>query len=191
MGGSTPGIGEWVLREACRWATFIGAERGVQVAVNLSARQFNDPRLIELVRRVLDDSGLPPTLLVLEITETTAMQQSDVAVSTMKKLKELGVSLGIDDFGTGYSSLSYLRRFPVDRLKIDRSFVADVPGDRNAESLVAGIVGLAHALGLKVIAEGVETQAQKDFLAALSCDLAQGYLIGRPVDADQAADGYV
>jgi diguanylate cyclase (GGDEF)-like protein/PAS domain S-box-containing protein len=185
------GIGEWVLREACRWATFIGAERGVQVAVNLSARQFNDPKLIDLVRRVLAESGLPPTLLVLEITESTAMHQSDVAVSTMRKLKELGVSLAIDDFGTGYSSLAYLRRFPVDRLKIDRSFVADVPGDRNAESLVGGIIGLAHALGLKVVAEGVETQAQKDFLAGLACDLAQGHHIGRPVDADQAAEGYV
>ena len=185
------GIGEWVLREACRWGTFIGAERGVQVAVNLSARQFNDPRLIALLRRVLSDSGLPPGLLALEITETTAMHQTDVAVSTLKKLKELGVSLVIDDFGTGYSSLAYLRRFPVDGLKIDRSFVADVPGDRNAETLVGGIIGLAHALGLKVVAEGVETQAQKDFLAALDCDLVQGYLIGRPVDADQATEGYV
>ena len=185
------GIGEWVLREACRWGTFIGAEHGVQVAVNLSARQFNDPRLIEMLRRVLSDSGLPPALLALEITESTTMQQSDVAASTLKKLKELGVSLAIDDFGTGYCSLSSLRRFPVDRLKIDRSFVADVPGDRNAESLVGGIIGLAHALGLAVVAEGVETQAQRDFLARLDCDQAQGYLIGRPVDADQAAEGYV
>lgn len=185
------GIGEWVLREACRWATFIGVEHGVQVAVNLSARQFNDPKLIELVRRVLAESGLPPTLLVLEITETTAMQQTDVAVSTLNKLKQLGVSLAIDDFGTGYSSLAYLRRFPVDRLKIDRSFVADLPGDRNAESLVSGIIGLGHALDLTVVAEGVETQAQKDFLATLGCDLVQGQLIGPPVDADSAAGGYV
>lgn len=185
------GIGEWVLHEACRWATFIGTEHGVQVAVNLSARQFKDPKLIDLVRRVLAESGLPPTLLVLEITESTAMQQTDVAVRTLKRLKDLGVSLALDDFGTGYSSLAYLRRFPVDRLKIDRSFIADIPGDRNAESLLKGIVGLAHALGLTVVAEGVETQAQKDFLAALGCDLAQGYLIGRPVDADSAAGRYV
>jgi diguanylate cyclase (GGDEF)-like protein/PAS domain S-box-containing protein len=185
------GIGEWVLREACRWGTFIGAEHGVQVAVNLSARQFNDPRLIEMLRRVLADSGLPPGLLVLEISESTTMQQSDVAASTLKKLKELGVALAIDGFGTGYCSLSSLRRFPVDRLKIDRSFVADVPGERNAESLVGGIIGLAHALGLAVVAEGVETQAQRDFLARLDCDQAQGFLIGRPVDGDQAAEGYV
>ncbi|MGE3571724.1 MAG: EAL domain-containing protein [Burkholderiales bacterium] len=184
-------IGEWALREACRWGTFIGVEHGVEIAVNLSARQFNDPKLIELVRRVLAGSGLPPRLLALEITETTAMQQTDVTASTLKKLKELGVSLVIDDFGTGYSSLAYLRRFPVDRLKIDRSFVADVPGDRNAESLIGGIVGLAHALGLTVIAEGVETEAQRDCVARLGCDLAQGYLIGHPADGDAASEGYV
>jgi len=184
-------IGEWALREACRWGTFIGVEHGVEIAVNLSARQFNDPRLIELVRRVLAESGLPPRQLALEITETTAMQQTDVTASTLKKLKELGVSLVIDDFGTGYSSLAYLRRFPVDRLKIDRSFVADVPGDRNAESLIGGIVGLAHALGLTVIAEGVETGAQRDCVARLGCDLVQGYQVGRPADADAASEGYV
>jgi diguanylate cyclase (GGDEF)-like protein/PAS domain S-box-containing protein len=184
-------IGEWALHEACRWGTFIGVEHGVEIAVNLSARQFNDPKLIDLVRRVLAESGLPPRLLALEITETTAMQQTDVTASTLKKLKELGVSLVIDDFGTGYSSLAYLRRFPVDRLKIDRSFVADVPGDRNAESLIGGIVGLAHALGLTVVAEGVETEAQRECVTRLGCDLLQGYLIGRPVDADAASEGYV
>jgi len=107
------------------------------------------------------------------------------------KLKELGVSLAIDDFGTGYSSLASLRRYPVDRLKIDRSFTADLPADENAKALTAGIIGLAHALGLKVIAEGVETEAQRDFLAALGCDFAQGYLTGKPVDADSAAAGYL
>src|SRR5437762_8238316 len=114
-------IGEWVLREACRWATFIGAERGLQVSVNLSPRQFNDPKLVQLVARVLRDSGLPARLLELEITESTAMQHSDVALSTLNSLKELGVSIAIDDFGTGYSSLAYLKRFPVDKVKIDRS----------------------------------------------------------------------
>jgi len=189
--GLIVGIGEWVLREACRWATFIGAEHGVQVAVNLSSRQFNDPKLIELVRRVLADSGLPARLLMLEVTETTAMHQTDVAAGTLHKLKELGVSLAIDDFGTGYSSLASLRRYPVDRLKIDRSFIADLPADENAKALTGGIVGLAHALGLKVIAEGVETEAQREFLAALGCDFAQGYLTGKPVDADSAAADYL
>ncbi len=189
--GLIVGIGEWVLREACRWGTFIGAEHGVQVAVKLSSRQFGDPKLIELVRRVLADSGLPAPLLVLEVTEATALQQADVAASTLRKLKELGVSLVIDDFGTGSSSLASLRRYPVDRLKIDRSFVADLPADENAKALAAGIVGLAHALGLKVIAAGVETEAQRDFLAALGCDFVQGYLTGKPVDADTASASYV
>jgi EAL domain-containing protein (putative c-di-GMP-specific phosphodiesterase class I) len=185
------GIGEWALREACRWGTFIGVEHGVQVAVNLSARQFHDPGLIDLVRRVLAESGLPPSLLVLEVAESAAMQQAEVSASTLKKLKELGVSLAIDDFGTGYSNLAFLRRFPVDRLKIDGSFVAQAPGDAGAESLLAGIVELAHALGLEVVAEAVETVAQRDLLAALGCDLAQGFLIGRPVDADAASQDYV
>ncbi|HZE61629.1 MAG TPA: EAL domain-containing protein, partial [Burkholderiales bacterium] len=121
-------IGEWVLREACRWATFIGAERGLQVSVNLSPRQFKDPKLVQLVAQALRDSGLPARLLELEITESTAMQHTDTALSTLSRLKELGVSIAIDDFGTGYSSLAYLKRFPVDKVKIDRAFVADVPG---------------------------------------------------------------
>jgi diguanylate cyclase (GGDEF)-like protein/PAS domain S-box-containing protein len=189
--GLVVGLGEWVLREACRWATFIGTERGVQVSVNLSQRQFNDPKLIELVRRVLAESGLPPHLLMLEVAETTAMHQTDVAASTFAKLKELGVALAIDDFGTGYSNLASLRRFPADVLKIDRTIVADLPSDGHAKALAGGIVGLAHALGLKVIAEGVETEAQRDFLAALGCDSAQGYFLGKPVDADSASADYV
>ncbi|HEU4644665.1 MAG TPA: EAL domain-containing protein, partial [Burkholderiales bacterium] len=182
------GIGEWVLHEACRWGTFIGAEHGVQVAVNLSARQFNDPKLIELVRRVLAETGLPPQLLALEVAEATALQQPEVTASTLNKLKALGVSLALDDFGSGASSLAALSRFVLDRVKLDRSLL-DATGDGRA--LLAGIVALAHALGLQLVAKGVETQAQRDLLAALSCDLAQGNLIGRPVDADQAADGYV
>src|SRR6266404_1385846 len=117
-------IGEWVLREACRWATFIGAERGLQVSVNLSPRQFKDPKLVQLVAQALRDSGLPARLLELEITESTAMQHTDIALSTLNRLKELGVSIAIDDFGTGYSSLAYLKRFPVDKVKIDRAFVS-------------------------------------------------------------------
>jgi EAL domain-containing protein (putative c-di-GMP-specific phosphodiesterase class I) len=140
---------------------------------------------------VLADSGLPPRLLMLEVAETAAMHQADVAASTLTKLKELGVALAIDDFGTGYSNLASLRRFPVDALKIDRSIVADLPADEHAKGLAGGIVGLAHALGLKVIAEGVETEAQRDFLAALGCDAAQGYFLGKPVDADSASAGYV
>jgi diguanylate cyclase (GGDEF)-like protein len=172
-------LGEWVLRGACARA----AGAGVPIAVNLSARQFNDPQLARLVGRALKASGLAPKLLELEITESTAMQQTDVTLRTLKKLKQLGVSIAIDDFGTGYSSLSYLRRFPVDKVKIDRSFVAEVPGNRDQSALVSAIVALAHALQIKVVAEGVETEAQRDFLRSCGCDYIQGYLVGRPAEA--------
>jgi predicted signal transduction protein with EAL and GGDEF domain len=184
-------IGEWVLLEACRWATFIGVERGLPVSVNLSARQFNDPKLVQLVSRALKDTGLPAHLLTLEITESTAMQQTDVTLGTLKKLKELGVSIALDDFGTGYSSFSYLKRFPVDTLKIDRTFVAEVERDGDHRAIVAAIIALAQVLGLKVIAEGVETEAQRQFLRGFGCNQVQGYLTGRPVDADTAAKEYL
>ena len=184
-------IGEWVLAEACRWSTFIGAERELQIAVNLSARQFNDPQLPKVVARALKETGLPPRLLELEITESTAMQQTDVTLRTLKRLKSLGVSIAIDDFGTGYSSLSYLRRFPVDKVKIDRSFVAEVPADRDQGAIVSAIVALAHALQIRVVAEGVETEAQREFLKSCGCDFIQGYLVGRPAEAQTAADQYL
>ncbi|HEX7220742.1 MAG TPA: EAL domain-containing protein [Burkholderiales bacterium] len=188
-------IGEWVLAEACRWNTFIGAPSqnggNLQIAVNLSARQFNDPQLPKVVARALKETGLPPRLLELEITESTAMQQTDVTLRTLKRLKALGVSIAIDDFGTGYSSLSYLRRFPVDKVKIDRSFVGEVPENRDQGAIVAAIVALAHALQIKVVAEGVETEAQREFLASCGCDFIQGYLVGKPADADSAARQYV
>jgi diguanylate cyclase (GGDEF)-like protein/PAS domain S-box-containing protein len=184
-------IGEWMLVEACRWATFIGIERGLPVAVNLSARQFGDPKLVQMVARALKDTGLPPHLLELEITETTAMQHTDVTLGTLKKLKELGVSMAMDDFGTGYSSFSYLKRFPVDTLKIDRSFVCELDRDGDHRAIVAAIIALAHVLGLKVVAEGVETEQQKQFLRGFGCDRIQGYLTGRPQDADTAAKEYL
>jgi diguanylate cyclase (GGDEF)-like protein/PAS domain S-box-containing protein len=184
-------IGEWMLLEACRWGTFIGIERGLPVAVNLSARQFNDPRLVQLVTRALKETGLPAHLLELEITESTAMQQTDVTLGTLNKLKEIGVSVALDDFGTGYSSFSYLKRFPVNTLKIDRSFVMELESDGDHRAIVAAIIALAQVLGLKVIAEGVETEAQKKFLTGFGCDHVQGYLTGRPVDPDTAAKDFV
>jgi diguanylate cyclase (GGDEF)-like protein/PAS domain S-box-containing protein len=184
-------LGEWVLREACRWATFIGVERGLQIAVNLSARQFNDPKLVQIVAAALHETGLPARLLELEITETTAMQHTDIALGTLQRLKQLGVSVAIDDFGTGHSSLSYLKRFPVDRLKVDRSFTAEVPGDADQCAIVSAIVALAHALDIQVVGEGVETEAQRDFLRNCGCDYLQGYLIGKPLDADAAAKDYL
>src|SRR5688572_29573997 len=184
-------IGQWTLGEACRWSSFIGAERGLQIAVNLSARQFNDPQLPRMVARALKETGLPPRLLELEITESTAMQQTDVTLGTLRRLKALGVSIAIDDFGTGYSSLSYLRRFPVDKVKIDRSFIAELPNDRDQGAIVSAIVALAHALQIRVVAEGVETEHQREFLRSCGCDLIQGYLVGHPADADSAAKEYV
>ena len=184
-------IGEWVLREACRWATFIGVERALQIAVNLSPRQFNDPKLAQHVAQALKETGLPPRLLELEITETLAMQHTDITLSTLRRLKKLGVSIAIDDFGTGYSSLAYLRRFPVDKVKIDRMFVADAPDDREQGAIISAIVALAHALDIEVIGEGVENKAQQEFLRRCGCDYIQGFLVGPPADADTAAKDYL
>ncbi len=184
-------IGEWMLMEACRWATFIGVERGLPVSVNLSARQFNDPKLVQIVSRALKETGLPARLLELEITESTAMQQTDVTMGTLRKLKELGVSIALDDFGTGYSSFSYLKLFPVNTLKIDRSFIADVERDGDHRAIVAAIIALAQVLNVRVVAEGVETEGQKQFLRGFGCERVQGYLTGRPLDADSAAREYL
>ena len=182
-------IGEWVLAEACRWANFIGTERGLPVSVNLSARQFGDPKLAERVAGALRESGLPPRLLELEIAEPAVMQNTDVSLATLRKLKELGVALAIDGFGAAYSSLVGLRQLPLDKLKIDRTLIAKAHLD--GKPIVAGIVGLAHALGLKVVAVGVESEAQRQVLQQMGCDLLQGYLTGAPADADSAAKEYV
>jgi diguanylate cyclase (GGDEF)-like protein/PAS domain S-box-containing protein len=184
-------IGEWMLKEACRWATFIGIERGLPVSVNLSARQFNDPKLPQIVARALKQSGLPAHLLTLEITESTAMQSTDSTLATLRKLKEIGVSIALDDFGTGYSSFSYLKLFPVNTLKIDRSFIAEVERDGDHRAIVAAIIALAQVLKLNVVAEGVETEGQKQFLRGFGCEQVQGFLTGRPVDADTAAKDFV
>lgn len=184
-------IGEQALRDACAWAHKIGVDKRMPVAVNISARQFNDPKLVEMVARTLEETGLPADMLELEITESTVMRQTDATLAVLKKLKDLGVSLAIDDFGTGYSSLAYLKRFPVDKLKIDKSFITDVPKSRDHNAIVTAIISLAHALSLRVVAEGVETEAQLEFLQGAGCDLIQGYLAGKPIDADSAASEYV
>ena len=141
--------------------------------------------------RVLKDSGLPPRLLELEVAEAAAMQHPEVTLATLKKLKGLGVLLALDDFGIGLSGVAHLRRFPLDRLKIDRSLVAEAHKDADRNAIVAAIIGLGHALGLKVVAKGVETEAQKAMLLACGCDYLQGFLTGPPVDADTAAKEYL
>ena len=182
-------LGDWLLVEACRWTTFIGAERELPVGVNLSARQFHDPRLAETVARVLKESGLPARLLEFEVPEAVVMQNTDLALSVLRRLRELGVLVSIDGFGAAYSSLVGLRQLPVSKLKIDRTLVAEV--HREGRPIVAGIVGLAHALDLKVTAIGVESEAQREVLKACGCDYLQGYLTGKPVDAETAAKDYV
>ena len=182
-------LGEWMLGEACRWGTFIGTERGLPVCVNLSTRQFNDPKLVDLVTHALKETGLPPALLELEVSEPTVMQNTDLALAVLSKLREIGVTVAIDGFGAAYSSLVGLRHLPVNKLKIDRSLVAEAHKD--GRSIIAGIVGLAHALDLKVTAVGVETEAQKAVLIACGCDYLQGFLTGPPADADSASKEYV
>ena len=175
-------IGVWVLRAACTQAkTWADAGMPLVVAVNLSGVQLRQRNFIDSVRAVLAETGLNPAHLELEITESVLMEQAKETMSTLHQLKEIGVQLAIDDFGTGYSSLSYLKRFPVDILKIDQSFVRDVTSDPDDAALVAGIIALAHSLRLKVVAEGVETLEQRDFLIGCNCDSIQGYLLSQPV----------
>jgi diguanylate cyclase (GGDEF)-like protein/PAS domain S-box-containing protein len=182
-------LGEWLLAEACRWCLFIGAERCLPVSVNLSARQFHDPKLAEVVAHALEESGLPPQLLEFEVAEPSVMQNTDLALTALRKLRALGVGVAIDGFGAAYSSLVGLRQLPVNKLKIDRSLVAEV--HREGRPIVAGIVGLAHALDLKVTAVGVESEAQREALKACGCDYLQGFLTGKPVDAETASKDYV
>ncbi len=177
----------WVLREACQRAAAWRA-RGlapVRVSVNLSARQFQQAGLARRVRAVLEHSGLPPGSLEIEITESTVMRDTAEAADVLRSLKALGIVLSIDDFGTGYSSLSYLKRFPLDVLKIDRSFVKDVIGDPNDAAITCAIIALAHGLNLEAVAEGVETAAQLDFLRRHGCDEVQGYYFSPPVWPEQ------
>jgi diguanylate cyclase (GGDEF)-like protein/PAS domain S-box-containing protein len=179
-------IGNWALSQACAqnkaWQKAGGPH--VPICVNLSARQFRDRELIAHVRHVLEETDLQPRFLELEITETTLMQQSESTLSTLAELSEMGIQLAIDDFGIGYSSLSYLKRFPVHKIKIDRSFVRDIPADQEDAAIASAIISLSHSMKLRVVAEGVETQAQLEFLAALGCDDVQGYLLCAPTTAD-------
>ena len=179
-------IGAWVMEEACRQTRKLmddGFHVG-HVAVNLSARQFRDKHLIDKVGEILARTGLAPQHLELEITESLAMNDVDAVVAKLKALKALGLQLAIDDFGTGYSSLSYLRRFPIDRLKIDQSFTREVTASNDGAAIAHAVIQLGHALDLRVIAEGVETEDQLQFLRKNGCDEIQGYYFSRPLDMD-------
>jgi len=179
-------LGEWVLRAACK-QTKEWRDQGIdhmRVAVNLSVRQFQQHDLVEMVRRALAESDLAPEALELEITETTAMQNGEATVEILRALRAIGVGISMDDFGTGYSSLNYLKRFPINAVKIDRSFIRDLDTSAGDAAIVGAVIGIARSLGLRVVAEGVETEDQMAFLQRRDCDEAQGFFFGRPVAAD-------
>jgi diguanylate cyclase (GGDEF)-like protein/PAS domain S-box-containing protein len=179
-------IGSWVLEQACRQAAQWHADGApVSISVNLSPRQLAEPTLPATIAAVLDRSGVDPTRVWLEITESTLMRDAESAVSMLHALRSLGVRLAVDDFGTGYSSMTYLKRFPVDSLKVDRSFVDGLGREPEATAICTAVVSLAHALGMGAVAEGVETPEQLAALRALGCEHAQGYLFGRPAPAER------
>ncbi|MDX6018596.1 EAL domain-containing protein [Shewanella indica] len=184
-------VGAWVLRQACveavRWHKRL--DRYLTVAVNLSRRQFDDAGLVDTVRQVLQETGLPANYLELEVTEGVVMPDPIRAGQVMQELREIGVRLAMDDFGTGYSSLVYLKRFPLDRLKIDKEFIRDIGVDPNDDAIVRTIITLAANLDLEVVAEGVETEVQRDFLRQQGCQYAQGYLYSRPLSLTEL-DGF-
>jgi EAL domain-containing protein (putative c-di-GMP-specific phosphodiesterase class I) len=182
-------IGRWVLREGCRHARRLEqiGDRAPRMSINLSLKQIQHSDIVADVRDALEESGLAPERLVLEITESVLMADTDLAVERLQALKGLGVALALDDFGTGYSSLSYLSRFPVDILKMDRSFLQEgsSPG---ARGLATAVVGLGATLALEVVAEGIEVPEQWDALRELGCELGQGFLFARPMSADASVE---
>jgi EAL domain-containing protein (putative c-di-GMP-specific phosphodiesterase class I) len=184
-------IGQWVLREACRqtdeWNRELRGADPLSVSVNLSTRQFSQPDLVNHIKGVLETLGCHPSCLRLEITESAVMENGENAARMLRQLRMLGVGLSIDDFGTGYSSLSYLYRFPVDALKIDRSFVGQMDSQTENLEIVRTIITLAHSLKMKVVAEGIETVTQLNLLKGLGCEYGQGYFLSRPVEAQAMA----
>ena len=178
-------LGYWVMRTACRDAAAWKGGQPLRVAVNISARQLGDPHFLERVMDILREEGLPAPLLEIELTETVLMENMEAGAHTLHRLSQLGIHLAIDDFGTGYSSLAYLRQLPMRRLKIDRSFVRDLPHQEHSRTIVNAIVALAHGLGLQVTAEGVETREQADYLIGQGCDVLQGYVFARPMPVQQ------
>jgi diguanylate cyclase (GGDEF)-like protein len=182
--GLIVGIGRWVVRQACRqlhaWQA-VPELRALRIAVNVSARQFRDPHFFDDVKHIVDDSGIDPRALEIEITEGTLMNDTKAARAILKELKKMGIWIALDDFGTGYSSLGYLRQFPFDTLKVDRSFVSDLLEDEGCAAITSAIVAMANRLKLNVVAEGVETEGQLECLRALGCDQVQGYLYSRPL----------
>ncbi len=190
--GLISSLGEWALRSACQqsmaWLEHLCSP--ISISVNLSMRQFENPDLVEMVAQTLHETRMPPGLLVLELTESALMQDVTITIEKLKKLKKLGVKLAIDDFGTGYSSLSYLGQLPIDELKIDQSFVRQLNRDRNATMISSTIISMARSMGLKVVAEGIENQQQRDFLVKAGCHIGQGFLYSKPMDSQTMIDWF-
>ncbi|HKJ05339.1 MAG TPA: GGDEF domain-containing phosphodiesterase, partial [Geopsychrobacteraceae bacterium] len=175
-------LGEWVIRAACRQnaAWQAAGYHPIRVAVNISGHQLQQKGFVQMVASVLNETGLDPQWLEFELTESTMMENTERNIGVLQQLKKIGIHLSIDDFGTGYSSLSYLQRFPLDKLKIDSSFVKDLHKTESNAAITEAIIAMAHRLGLKVLAEGIETTEQLDYLVANECLKGQGYLFGRP-----------
>ena len=176
-------IGKWVARQACRMSKqLLAVGLGeCPIAINLSPKQFSDPELVQSIRDILSEEDLPAHLLELELTESLLLEASEATRQQLDDLKALGLSLAMDDFGTGYSSLSYLKKFPIDVIKIDRSFIKDIPDNQDDMEITSAVIAMAHKLKLKVVAEGIETTAQVAFLRRQHCDIGQGYLFDRPI----------
>ncbi len=182
-------LGEWILREALARMRAWQAD-GIEldyISVNISAVQLAQPDFPDRVIALLQESGVPGRKLQIELTENVLMRDIELCSRVLAHLREYGIRVAIDDFGTGYSSLSYLKQLPIDNLKIDRSFVQDIPGDANDCAIAAAVIGLARTLGLDAIAEGIETREQQDYLVRIGCDKVQGYLHSKPVSADDFA----
>ncbi len=183
-------IGEWVMKTACMqktlWHREMQTQQNQAMSINLSGRQLQQKDLIKVVEKVLDDSGLPPECLEIEITESVIMHDAALTIKTLGRLKDMGVSLSMDDFGTGYSSFSYLKKFPLDIIKIDRSFIQDMTNRIEDAAIVKAIIVMAHTLRLQVVAEGVETEEQLSMLKDMDCDEVQGFLLARPLPEVEA-----
>jgi len=185
--GSIIDIGAWVIKQACHACQVLSAQQQtpIQVAINISPRQFRDPNLVATMRRSLLDAELDPQNIEIEITETMLMQDINAAQNTINQLSKLGVRLAIDDFGTGYSSLNYLKRFPINTVKIDRSFVVDLPSNADDMAITRAVIAMAHQLKMEVVAEGVETKEQLAFLKQHQCEYAQGWLFSQALPLKQ------
>lgn len=191
-------VGKWIIWEACRQCA-AWKEMGlndIKISINLSARQFSDPNLIVDIQSAIEKYKIPPTQLEFEVTESLLATDIQHAIELLKSLQRIGATIAIDDFGTGYSSLNYIKQLPLDKLKVDRAFIKDLPDDNDDKQITAAIIAMAHTLNLKVVAEGIETEAQMEFLQTLGCEIGQGYLFDKPISAEEFAksplltDGY-